>query len=140
MSDRRGTPRGSGRASRSNEEQGKVVPVATLSDLEPGQRRIVSVEGRSVLLYRLDADTVVALRNRCPHQGAEVGRGTISGTTLPGSVGEHVYGKEGQVLRCPWHAWEFDVTTGRSLHDPDRMAVRSYPVEIDGDTICVRLR
>ena len=35
-------------------------------------------------------------------------------------------GDAGEIIRCPWHGWEFDVRTGRSWFDPERTRVRSY--------------
>ena len=34
-------------------------------------------------------------------------------------------------MRCPWHAWEFDLRTGRSWFDPERTRVKAYPVEVE---------
>src|SRR5439155_251231 len=42
----------------------------------------------------------------------------------------------GELLRCAWHGWEFDMRTGQSYFDPNRVMVRTYPVVIeDGDTL-----
>jgi nitrite reductase/ring-hydroxylating ferredoxin subunit len=39
------------------------------------------------------------------------------------------------VLRCPWHGWEYDISTGRNLIDPSRK-LTTYPVTVeDGDLI-----
>jgi 3-phenylpropionate/trans-cinnamate dioxygenase ferredoxin subunit len=38
---------------------------------------------------------------------------------------------EGRVLRCPWHAWEFDITTGKSLFAPEACRVKSYEVAVE---------
>jgi nitrite reductase (NADH) small subunit len=46
---------------------------------------------------------------------------------------------EGKVIRCPWHKFEFDLETGRSLHDPDRMRVATYQVAIENGCIVLRL-
>ena len=55
------------------------------------------------------------------------------GTIVDGDVGAFCYGMEAEVLRCPWHNWEFDVKTGESLHD-HRRRLASRPVEvIDGN-------
>jgi 3-phenylpropionate/trans-cinnamate dioxygenase ferredoxin subunit len=42
-----------------------------------------------------------------------------------------VYERGGEILRCPWHGWEFDLRDGRSVVDPERTRVRSYPVEVE---------
>jgi 3-phenylpropionate/trans-cinnamate dioxygenase ferredoxin subunit len=44
--------------------------------------------------------------------------------------GEYRYTRQGEILRCPWHGWEFDIRTGQSWCDPARIKARAYPVEI----------
>jgi nitrite reductase/ring-hydroxylating ferredoxin subunit len=53
-------------------------------------------------------------------------------------VYEYTYGREGQILRCPWHEWEYDIATGESLFDPN-VKVVTYPVEVVGDDIVVTI-
>ena len=102
----------------------RLFPV---SELPPGEHRIVEVEGRSIGVYNVQG-RLHAIRNQCPHQLAPLCQGHVGGTTLPGKVGEFAYGMDGQVVRCPWHGWEFDITTGRSLFNPHRCRVKSYTV------------
>src|SRR3712207_6412774 len=56
--------------------------------------------------------------------------GPTIGLVTADSPGEFRYEREGEILRCPWHGWEFDLTTGRSVFDPRRTRVRAYPVEV----------
>jgi nitrite reductase (NADH) small subunit len=96
--------------------------------------RIVEIDGRSVGVFNVDG-RFYALHNRCPHRGGTLCEGPLAGTTLPTDRREHVYGREGRVLRCAWHGWEFDVTTGRALADP---GVRARPCAVtieDGDVV-----
>ncbi len=93
-------------------------PVAKVSELPPGARRLVRVGSIEVGLFNV-AGRIVAYRNICPHAGAPVCVGRISGTSLPSAVYDYQYGHEGCILRCPWHGWEFDLRTGtprRSCH------------------------
>ena len=46
------------------------------------------------------------------------------------------YEREGEIIRCPWHAWQFDIATGECLVDP-KMRVKTYPIIVDGDDIIV---
>lgn len=105
-------------------------PVARASEIPPGERRIVEVEGRSIGVFNV-AGRFYALRNTCPHQGAPLCRGSLGGTAAPSRPGEYVWEREGEILTCPWHGWEFDVTTGRSVFNPHRMRVRSYEVTVE---------
>ncbi|HEV3001449.1 MAG TPA: Rieske (2Fe-2S) protein [Solirubrobacteraceae bacterium] len=112
--------------------------VCRADELPPGGVREVEVGGRSIGVLNVDG-TLYALRNVCPHQGAPLCRGTVGGTMLPSRPQEWVYGRDGQVLRCPWHGWEFDLTTGRSLIDPARVRVKAYPVAVEEGNVVVEV-
>ena len=58
---------------------------------------------------------------------AKLGRPVIC--TAPG-VGEFDYSRPGEVVRCPWHGWEYDIRTGQSWFDPRRVLVRRYDVSV----------
>lgn len=105
--------------------------VGTVDEIPPGGRKIVSVAGRSIGVFNLDGE-FVAIRNRCPHQGGPLCRGTLVGAVESPTPGEYRYTRAGEMIRCPWHAWEFDLRTGRSWFDPAHTRVRSYPVEVAG--------
>jgi len=109
--------------------------VCAAGDLGPGERRVTVVGGRSIAVFNVDGD-LYAVRNTCPHQGAELARGTIGGTMLASRPHEYVFGLCNRILRCPWHGWEFDLTSGRSLFDPEQIRVKTYPVLVEnGDVI-----
>ncbi len=105
----------------------------------PDGGRIVTVRGLSIGLFRV-RDDVVAVLNICPHELAPVCRGKVRGTTLPSPPGEYRWGREGEILACPWHGWEFDLLTGRHLVHGSRARLRQYPVAIEGDDVYVVTR
>lgn len=81
----------------------------------------------------------IALRDVCPHQGARLSAGQLGGTPLPCRPGEEIeYGRVGQVLTCPWHGWEFDVTTGAMPVNP-RIGLKTFPVVVEGDDVKIEL-
>jgi nitrite reductase/ring-hydroxylating ferredoxin subunit len=104
--------------------------VGKLGELLPGSRRIVTVGGRSIGVFNVQG-RFYALRNRCPHQGAPLCRGRIKGTTLPGRPYEYVYGRDQEIIQCPWHGWEFEIATGRTYFNPHRMRVKTYDVTVE---------
>jgi 3-phenylpropionate/trans-cinnamate dioxygenase ferredoxin subunit len=116
----------------------RAWPVAQASEIPPGGRRIVEVGGRSIGVFNVNG-TFVAVLNVCPHELAPVCLGAVRGTTLPSMPGEYRWGREGEILACPWHGWEFDLLTGRALVDP-RKRLRLYPVTVRDDTVYVTLR
>ncbi len=104
--------------------------VGKVSEVGPGERKIVEAEGRSIGVFNV-AGEYFALRNSCPHQAAPLCRGAIKGMTMPSKPGEYVWAREGEILRCPWHGWEFDIKTGRSIFNPHRMRVKAYDVTVE---------
>ncbi|CAG7627578.1 Rieske (2Fe-2S) protein [Paenibacillus allorhizosphaerae] len=93
-------------------------PVMQADELSDGGHKIVEVKGIQYGIYRIDGK-YYAWRNVCPHAGAQVCLGKVCGTRLPSLVYEYKYGRENEILRCPWHGWEFDLLTGEHLVDPD---------------------
>jgi nitrite reductase (NADH) small subunit len=112
-----------------NSNMAKVI-VGTVDEIGPGQRKIVEVNGVSIGVFNIHGQ-FYALRNSCPHQGAPLCLGSLKGTTLPSAPGEYKWGREGEIIRCPWHGWEFDALTGRSIFNPHRLRVKSYEVSIE---------
>ena len=100
--------------------------MCTVAELPPGELRAVEVERRTICVIN-SGGRYYAVRNRCPHQGASLAKGTVAGTMLPSAPHQLVYGMEGRVLRCGWHAWEFDLETGKSIFDPEGQRVKTYP-------------
>jgi len=108
--------------------------VGAAADLRPGERRVVDVQGRSIGLFNVGG-RFYALHNGCPHRGGPLCEGRIGGTTLPVAGHAFAYGREGRILRCAWHGWEFDITTGRALADPS-VSARTYELAVeDGDLL-----
>ncbi|HET6320124.1 MAG TPA: Rieske (2Fe-2S) protein [Chloroflexota bacterium] len=107
----------------------KVV-VGTVDEIPPGSRKIVDVGGRSVGVFNVRGE-YFALLNRCPHQGGPLCRGNTHGLLVSGPVGQYDYRRPGEMLRCPWHGWEYDMRTGQSWFDPRGVLVRTYDVTIE---------
>ena len=109
-------------------------PVARTGEIPPGARRIVQLDGKSIGVFNVRG-RYVAVLNVCPHELAPVCRGRLGGTTLPSAPGEWAWGREGEILACPWHGWEFDLLTGACL--TDRRRLRLYEVTVEDDQIIV---
>ena len=106
-------------------------------DVRPGERRIVEIEGRSIGVFNVDG-RFYALHNGCPHKGGPLCEGRVGGTTLTTRDRTFRYGREGQVVRCAWHGWEFDITTGQALAD-SAVRARTYPVAVEDGQIVLLL-
>lgn len=104
--------------------------VGPLSELPPGSRRIVDIGRRSIGVFNI-AGTLYGLSNVCPHAGGPLCLGDVTGTTEPKARHYDVdWIREGEIIRCPWHAWEVDIRTGRTLAGPE-MTVRTYKVVVE---------
>lgn len=109
--------------------------VAPADEIMPGERKIVNVGGRPVAVFNIEGE-FFALLNRCPHQGASLCHGLLTGLVTSDIPGEIAYTRRGEFLRCPWHGWEFDVRTGQSYFDPLHTKVRNYPTSVeDGGSV-----
>lgn len=111
--------------------------VADASSILPGEFQVFDVEGVSIGVYNIKGE-FYAIHNYCPHQRVPLCKGPVCGTTLPSEVNQFIYGKEGEIVRCPLHGWEFDIKTGKSMFS-DKVRTRSYPVEIKDGKIGIRL-
>lgn len=103
--------------------------VAAVRDLPAGARKTLTVNGRPIVVFNVQ-DEFFGLLDRCPHQGASLSKGIIGGLAQGDQPGEVRYCRDGEFLRCPWHGWEFDIRTGQSWCDPERIRTRSYPVAV----------
>lgn len=104
--------------------------VAPVAEIPPGERRLVEANGKRVVVFNLSGE-FFALSDRCPHQGGSLALGPVMGLVESPCPGEYNYGRAGEIIRCPWHAWEFDIRTGKSRFDPRRMKVRAFPACVE---------
>jgi NADPH-dependent 2,4-dienoyl-CoA reductase/sulfur reductase-like enzyme/nitrite reductase/ring-hydroxylating ferredoxin subunit len=92
--------------------------VAKVGDLKDGQMKQVEVEGRQILLVRLDGQ-FHAYGATCPHQGAPLAEGVLH---------------EGHI-RCPWHQSIFSALTGEMVAPPTLDSLPRFEVRVDGDQV-----
>jgi nitrite reductase/ring-hydroxylating ferredoxin subunit len=97
------------------------IAIAQLAECPPGASLERIAGGRVVALFNVDG-TFYALDGVCPHQGGPLGQGRLTGT----------------VVTCPWHGWQFEVTTGR--HRLNANCVQeSLPVRVERGEVLVHL-
>jgi nitrite reductase/ring-hydroxylating ferredoxin subunit len=88
----------------------KFIKVATTSELEDQQAKLVEAEGQKIALFRV-GDAFYALSDTCTHRGGPLSEGAVEGTEVT----------------CPWHGARFDIETGAVLGPPAGREVKSYP-------------
>jgi nitrite reductase (NADH) small subunit len=94
---------------------------ARLSEIPAGEIKEVQVAGQAIALANVGG-TFYAISNTCLHRGGPLGQGQL----------------EGKVVTCPWHGWQFDLTTGKAVHNPNA-GVACYACEVRGEGIYVNL-
>ena len=110
--------------------------VAPVSEIPPGGKKRVTVKGRPIAIFNLD-NQFYGMLDRCPHQGGSLSAGIITGLLQSKEPGKYTYTRKGEFVRCPWHGWEFDIRTGQSYCDPERIRSKSYPVATEPGTAVI---
>src|SRR5918998_5219387 len=111
--------------------------VARAAEIPDGESRIVTVRGREIAVFNLGGE-VFALINRCPHEGAPLGLGLRVGLSDSEGPACYSHSRPGELLRCPWHGWEFDIRTGQSWCEPRRLKAKAYAATRDSGETLVR--
>jgi nitrite reductase/ring-hydroxylating ferredoxin subunit len=108
--------------------------VGPASKLPPGERSFVRVRNLEIAVYNVDGK-YYALQNMCPHQFGPACLGKVGGQTICNADTDwHMqWARDGEILTCPWHGMQFDLTTGASLTSATAR-LRTFPVEVvDGE-------
>ena len=97
------------------------VRVASVADIPPGTGKELMAGSQIVALFDVDGQ-FFALDGICPHAGGPLGEGELCGP----------------IVTCPWHGWQFDVTTGQHCLNA-RLSHGTYPVRVEGDDVLVEI-
>ena len=97
------------------------VRVTSVENVPLREGRAVRVGDDEIAIFNL-GDRFVATENSCPHRGGPLAEGMLSQC----------------IVTCPWHGWQFDVTTGALVQDPTTGVAR-HDARVVGDEIQVRL-
>ena len=111
--------------------------VGKVGDIPDGEHVVVEVRGRELGIFNVRGQ-YYALPNACFHQNGPVCRGAVSGTVISNAdTGwKKTWMYDGEIVVCPWHSLEFNVTTGQCLAYPKR-ALPTYEVKITDQQIVV---
>jgi len=95
------------------------VLAAKIADVPLGAVHEIQVAGKAVALANVDGK-FFAISNTCLHRGGPLGEGSL----------------QDKIVTCPWHGWEYDVTTGKLLQNPS-MGVACFATEVRGEEVFV---
>ena len=96
-----------------------MTKVAKTSEIPAGTGKVVEVGGKAIAIFNADG-TFYAMDNTCVHRGGPLGEGSLAGRRVT----------------CPWHGWEYDVTSGACQTNPSAH-VQTFDVKTEGDDLLV---
>ena len=96
------------------------IKVAHINDLKEGMGKVVTANGKPIALFLVDGKCY-AIDNTCVHRGGPLGEGFL----------------DKNIVTCPWHGWEYDITTGQCTIAGAK--VHSYKVEVKGEDVFVKV-
>lgn len=113
--------------------------VCRKDELQPGTVTGAQLGPIRVAVIRARDGSLHALAAKCLHQGGPLDRGPLyEHHATTDTVGEYVVDHERDVLKCPWHGYEYDIRTGRAVVDEAR-CLATFVAREDGDDIVVEL-
>lgn len=105
-----------------------VCPVEAFA---PGTRRRVEIGRRAVAVFNING-RFLAVRDVCPHHGAPLSSGQVVRSVTATAPGCYEWTPDSTVVRCPWHGWEYDLTTGQSWTGATRVRTLDTSLERGG--------
>ncbi len=96
-----------------DESQVEFLEIAPASELPPGERLFVEIEGKPIVIFNI-AGQFFSIADVCSHDDGPVGEGAL----------------EGYTIICPRHGAQFDVRTGKVLAMPAVVDIPAYPVRV----------
>jgi nitrite reductase/ring-hydroxylating ferredoxin subunit len=100
---------------------GNFVKIARVEEIPEGTGKQIDVDGKSIALFNI-GNCFYAIEAWCFHMGAPLADSDIRGTRIV----------------CPWHRWEFDLTTGCYTRDRNKR-LDCYPVKVEDGNIFAQL-
>lgn len=108
--------------------------VAEAGEIPEGGRKILDLDGISVGVFHVNG-AYYALLNWCPHQGARLCEGKLWSSLEASVPGEYQTTRRNEIIACIYHGWEFDLRTGQSRCEPERLRVRAYDVRVEAGSL-----
>jgi nitrite reductase/ring-hydroxylating ferredoxin subunit len=110
------------------------VVVCPADELEPGTMAPARLGTLPIVVVRTRDGELRGFVDRCLHQGARLSGGRLLPQPEDDAVGEHRMLDAREVIKCPWHGYEYDIKTGCSVSDR-RLALERLDVRVDDGLI-----
>ncbi|PIC63493.1 2Fe-2S ferredoxin [Sporosarcina sp. P13] len=109
------------------------IVVCKAEELPSGKRKIVTIKNMTIVVVNVEGK-LRAFNNMCPHQGAPLEFGSISGIMEASDPQQYKYGCHDNYVKCPLHGWAFDIETGKSLFS-EKVKIKTFEVREEGGYI-----
>lgn len=111
--------------------------VCKTDELHPGQMISGKLGPMPIVVVRTEDGQLYGLIDKCLHQGGPLSKGKIY-TAQDGDTCGHYFEDGRAILKCPWHGYEYDLTTGATLFD-ENLKLQTFTVrEEDGQVVAER--
>lgn len=100
---------------------GNFIKAALTKDIQDGSGITVELEGKSIAVFNSNGK-FYAIDNTCKHRGGPLGEGSL----------------DGNVVTCPWHGWQFDITNGNCVTNPAGK-INGYALKIERENILIEI-
>jgi nitrite reductase/ring-hydroxylating ferredoxin subunit len=100
----------------------KYIRIASLDEVPSGTMKSYSVEGKNILIANLNG-RYYAIGNKCTHAGGDLSKGRL----------------EGNVVKCPRHGSQFDLTNGKRIAGPAKTDEPVYEIKVEGNNLNINI-
>jgi len=100
---------------------GNFIKASKKSEIPEGHGKSITLEGHALGIFNIGGN-VCAIDNTCKHRGGPLGDGELNGSTVT----------------CPWHGWQYDVTSGACATNPG-VSQKKYNIKLEEDDIFVEI-
>ncbi|MBI4167559.1 MAG: Rieske (2Fe-2S) protein [Candidatus Aenigmarchaeota archaeon] len=97
------------------------IKVASANELRSGESKVVETSAGNLALFNINGN-FFATANTCLHKGGPVGEGSL----------------DNSIVTCPWHGWQYDVTTGENLTNPSK-SLRTFKTVTENGEVFVEV-
>jgi nitrite reductase (NADH) small subunit len=112
--------------------------VCKLTEIQPGEKMLVNINKKSIIVARNSEEELTAFYSRCPHHGADLNRSFLTYETASNEPGKYEICKDNEMIRCPWHGFEFDTKSGCSIVDT-KLRLKTFKVSIEEKNVIVEI-
>jgi len=100
----------------------EFVKVAKAADIGSGSMKSYTMNDNKILIANVGGK-YYAIEDSCTHMNAKLSKGMLLGN----------------IILCPAHGAQFDVTSGAVLSSPASKPAKAYEVRVNGEDIEIKL-